>query len=263
MGVVSNGVGMYYLRVLLVGFGFCLFGLIGVLGNVIFIPIVLLHLQRHRGIQFFARDLVRWSWFLYLQVLRLTGVISYESRFTYHDSKGQIIVANHPSLLDVVFLLAYIPRANCVLKEGLQRNIFLRFAIRACGYIANSSTENFLNQSIKVLHNQENLIVFPEGTRTKTQIYFHKAVSYLAIHGAKSIKMLYIDARQDALRKEQSWYNVPARRLAYKIYDLGEQNLLNFEAGKTSPMRVRALHCLLNKIYQTQQKERNGAAKYD
>lgn len=263
MGMASGGVGMYYLRVFLVGFGFCLFGLVGLLGNVIFIPIVLLRLQRYKKIQFFSRDLVRWSWFLYLQGLRITGVISYESRITYYYRQKQLIIANHPSLLDVVFLLASIPRANCVVKESLQRNIFLQFAIKACGYIANSSTEALLEQSIKALNNQESLIIFPEGTRTKAEICFHKAVSYLAIHGAESIKMLYIDAHQNALKKEQKWYNLPTKRLTYKIYDLGEQNLLDFEINKTNPLRVRALHCLLNQIYQTQQKERNGTTKHD
>ena len=36
-----------------------------------------------------------------------------------------IIIANHPSLLDAVVLLARLPRAVCVMKGSLKRNIFV------------------------------------------------------------------------------------------------------------------------------------------
>lgn len=254
---------MYYLRVFLIGFGFVLFGLVGLLGNIIFIPIVLLGLYKYKNVRFFSRDLVRLSWFLYLQSLRVFGVITYSFDYKYQYKDRFLIIANHPSLLDVVFLLAHIRHANCIVKESLQRNIFLKFAIKASGYIANSTPEEFLEKSLQAFNEGETLIIFPEGTRTKKEINFHKAASYLAINGANYLEMLYIQNHQYALKKGQKWYNVPKDKLAYKIYSLGEKNLLEFENQKPNPLRVRGLHKLLNQVYQSQQKDKNGTTSND
>ncbi len=48
------------------------------------------------------------------------GVLSYE----FHGAErlgrpGQIILANHPSLIDVVFLIGFTPQATCIVKEAL------------------------------------------------------------------------------------------------------------------------------------------------
>lgn len=260
---MSGGSGMYYLRVFLIGLGFSLFGLVGILGNFVFLPIVYLRFNRYATVRFFTRDLVRWSWFLYLQSLRICGVISYSFDYKYRHQNKLLIICNHPSLLDVVFLLAYIPRANCIVKADLKKNIFLRFAIEASGYIANANPEDFLEKSIESLNQSETLIIFPEGTRTKSEINFHKATSYLAINGAEKIEMLYIQSYQNALKKGQKWYNVSSEKLRYRIYSLGEKNLLNFDTQKPNPLRVRQLHKCLNEIYQTQQKEQNGTTSYE
>lgn len=260
---MNIGSGMYYLRVFLIGFGFVLFGLVGLLGNIVFIPIVMFKLYKYKSVRFFSRDLVRLSWYLYLQSLRIFGVITYAFDYKYHYKDRLLIIANHPSLLDVVFLLAHIRHANCIVKESLQRNIFLKFAIRASGYIANSTPEYFLEKSLDAFNEGETLIIFPEGTRTKKEINFHKAASYLAINGANFLEMLYIQDYQYALKKGQKWYNVSKDKLAYKIYSLGKKNLLEFETKKTNPLRVRDLHKLLNQVYQSQQKETNGKTSHD
>lgn len=254
------GCGMH--RVLLIGFGFCIFGLVSILGNLIFIPIVVLRLERYVCVRLFARDLVRWSWFLYLQSLRICRIVSYDFDFKLTQQKKLLIIANHPSLLDVVFLLAHIPRANCVVKSELQKNIFLRFAIKASGYIPNTNSEEFLEKSAQALDENKPLILFPEGTRTQQEIKFHKAGSYLAIHHAYNIQMLYIQFYQQALKKGQKWYNAPSDRLQYKIYSLGEKNLLDFNVNMPNPLRVRELHKFLNSLYQNHQKEKNATAKY-
>lgn len=260
---MKSGNGMYYLRVFLIGFGFVLFGLVGLLGNIIFIPIVSLGLYKYKKVRFFSRDLVRLSWYLYLQSLKIFGVITYTFDYTYHHKNRLLIIANHPSLLDVVFLLAHIRHANCIVKESLQKNIFLKFAIKASGYIANSTPEEFLEKSMQAFSEGEALIIFPEGTRTKKEINFHKAASYLAINGANYLEMLYIQNYQYALKKGQKWYNVPKDKLAYKIYSLGEKNLLEYENQKPNPLRVRDLHKLLNQVYQSQQKDKNGTTGND
>ncbi len=76
-----------------------------------------------------------------------------------------VIIANHPSLLDVVLLVARFKRANCIVKRDLANNIFLFGAIRASGYIVNKENEATLNESAAALNNGERLIIFPEGMK--------------------------------------------------------------------------------------------------
>ena len=113
------------MKVVSVGFLFLLFGIICLFGNLIFIPIILLNLQRFRVIKNFSRFLVRISWNFFL---KCTEIFGYQSS-NYHilqnlNGLNSMIICNHPSLLDVVFFLAKVKNANCVVKKELKKNIF-------------------------------------------------------------------------------------------------------------------------------------------
>lgn len=162
---------------------------------------------------------------------------------------SQIIIANHPSLLDVVLLLANIPHINCVVKASLSKNIFLFGAIKASGYILNTANEELLQKSIESLKSGESLLIFPEGTRTKDKISFHKAASYIAIHGAKSLSAIFIKMHPKSLQKDSKWYNTPAQTLHYEISLESQIILDDFAKDKSDSLRVRALHEYLGNLY--------------
>lgn len=51
------------------------------------------------------------------------------------QAKGMVVIANHPTLIDVVVLISLMPNAGCIVKQGLWRNPFLRGVVSAAGYI--------------------------------------------------------------------------------------------------------------------------------
>ena len=51
--------------------------------------------------------------------------------------EGLLVLANHPTLIDVVLLVALLPDADCVVKRAVARNPFMRATVRAAGYIVN------------------------------------------------------------------------------------------------------------------------------
>jgi hypothetical protein len=51
------------------------------------------------------------------------------------SQRGQLIVANHPTLLDALLLMSPMPQADCVAKERYYRHPFLGSAARGAGYI--------------------------------------------------------------------------------------------------------------------------------
>jgi hypothetical protein len=53
-----------------------------------------------------------------LQILRLID-LEVKGVEKFQDGAGRLIVANHPSLLDVVLLMALVRRAQCVVKKEL------------------------------------------------------------------------------------------------------------------------------------------------
>ena len=237
-------------RIALIALCFVLFGLICLVGNLFFIPLILLGLQRFAPIQNLSRDIVRFSWGFFLWCVKILGVIDYKySGFDKLDSaqKSHILIANHPSLLDVVLIIARIRHINCVVKDSLRQNPFLFAAIKASGYIR--ADESLLENSLSALYNGESLLIFPEGTRTKDSIIFHKAASYIAINGAKNLAVIFIKMRPLALKKGEKWYDTPREKLKYDIALREILDLQIFAKGISNPLRVRKLHSTLSDIY--------------
>ncbi len=56
----------------------------------------------------------------FVELMRCLGILTYsvKDRETYNQP-GQLILANHPSLIDVVFLIGFIRQADCVIKSSL------------------------------------------------------------------------------------------------------------------------------------------------
>lgn len=240
---------MNFLRILLIGFLFSWFGLICLIGNLFFIPIVFLRLNKISHLKNFSRDLVYCAWKFFIFCTKILGGLRYEFKdFNQLGKKSQLIVCNHPSLLDVVLLLSKIRRINCVVKAQLGKNIFLYPAIKACGYILNTENEELLHKSLEVLK-EESLLIFPEGTRTKEKIIFYKAAFYIAIHSAKWLTPVFIQMNPKALQKGVKWYHTPKNKINYKIYVGNNIKLDEYLTQNTNAIRVRSLHKEMMQIY--------------
>lgn len=90
-----------------------------------------------------------------------------EHRERLKDLHSKVIIANHPSLLDVVMLVSIIPNADCIVKGSLVKNKFMSGIINSI-YIPNcQSFDDQVKLSTESIHDGNCLIVFPEGTRTR------------------------------------------------------------------------------------------------
>ena len=78
-----------------------------------------------------------------------------------------IAAPNHTSLWDVVFIIARLPSAVCIMKKQILHNIILGGGARLAGYIANDSITLMIRNASKSLDEGGQLLLFPEGTRTK------------------------------------------------------------------------------------------------
>lgn len=166
-----------------------------------------------------SRLLIAGVFRFYLQLLRWLGLISYEwQNMERLRQPGQLIIANHPSLLDVVFIIAFAGDASCVVKGSLWRNPFTAIIVRAANYISNAQGDLFM-ACVDCLRRGESLIVFPEGTRSRPgePLHFHRGPSNLALSTGLPVTPVVIRCEPAVLLKHQKWYNIPASPPHYTL----------------------------------------------
>ncbi len=158
-----------------------------------------------------SRKAIAGAFRLYIRFMKLCGLLTYEIRGKEHmPSGGQLVIANHPSLLDVVFLYSIIPNANCIVRDGLLRNTFTGPPIKAARFICND-TPNVIAESVDALQYDSPLIVFPEGTRGAPDkpIRFQRGAANIALTAKCDVHPAVIQCDPPTLMKHQKWYNIP------------------------------------------------------
>lgn len=80
-----------------------------------------------------------------------------------------VLVANHPSLLDALLLLAIVPNTICVMKASLLDNPLLGASARLAGFIRNSDPFDMIAHAKEGLGEGTNILLFPEGTRSNSR----------------------------------------------------------------------------------------------
>lgn len=231
-------------RLLATALGFVIFGVCGCL----FKPILWWHTRQSDSgslkNQLQARKLVCGSWRWFTHYLIKTGIV--EAHFHGFDKlgrQGQLILANHPSLLDVVFILSRVPHANCIVKTDLLHNPSMNSQIRACGYLPNSEDMDLVENVHRILQTQC-LLIFPEGTRTAWdgQVRFHRGAVSMGLRSAQIITPIRIVMSPPNYKKGQKWYAIPQQKPVYHFIvgeDINPQTYLN---EKPLPLAARRLN---------------------
>ena len=219
-GPLSSPLGRAW-RVLATGISFAAFGLGGLLLGGLALPLISLFSRDPRTRVVRSRSLIGCAFRAFIGLMRTMGVLTWEIRDGQRLSRsGLLVLANHPTLLDVVFLAALVPNANCVVKTSLARNPFTRGPVRAAGFLFNDEGAGLVADCIESLRSGDNLILFPEGTRTPEGIElgaFQRGAANIAVRGRRAITPVLIRCDPPTLKKGQSWYNVPLCRMHFSL----------------------------------------------
>lgn len=130
-----------------------------------------------------------------------------------------IIIANHPSLLDAVVLLARLPRAVCVMKGSLKRNILFGPMARLSGYVSNDDPMTLIRQTCDELASGAQILIFPEGTRTRTYPVnpFSEATAFIAARSGVPVQALFIEFSSPYLGKAWPLFRRPVLPLCITV----------------------------------------------
>jgi 1-acyl-sn-glycerol-3-phosphate acyltransferase len=130
-----------------------------------------------------------------------------------------IVAANHPCLLDAVLMVSQLPRAVCLMKGSLARNIIFSGTARLAGYINNKSGLGLIKKCEERLKEGANLLVFPEGTRTVggKLLPFKMGFALVAVLTRSPVQTIIITADSNCLGKGWPLFKKPAFPVRYSL----------------------------------------------
>jgi len=233
-------------RVLATGFCFAVFGFGGIVLTLLILPIQRFlepcEFKRKQK----ARLTVHYSFKFFVALMHYTGAIhfSVQDKQKFHDLRGQLVLANHPSLIDVVVLISVIKNADCVVKAHLFKNPFMRGVIKGTGYISNEDPQELLNDCEASLAAGNNLIIFPEGTRTTPgeQLKFKRGAANIAARCKAPITSVLISMKPSTLTKGTPWYCVAATKAHFEMRFATDRFTFNDTFNNEQPaMQARQL----------------------
>ena len=213
----------WFWRLFVTGIAFNLFWLGGLVMTIVYFPILNLIIRDPEKRASVVQKTIHGSFRWYIWIVKTIGVLSLnvENSEYLKDVKGTLIIANHPTLLDTVFLMGQMDRAQCIVKHELWDNFFVGGVMRAANYIRNDrDPEKLIEDCVAVLKRGENLIIFPEGTRTRPDELLGKlqrGVANVALNSDAPILPVIIHCNHTTLSKGQPWYRIPPTKLAFNI----------------------------------------------
>jgi len=200
---------------------FAAFGLGGLLLGITVLPLILLLVRNPVRRRYLTRSVAGRAQKLFVFLMRSLGVLDYEITGLEHINAAQnyLILANHPSLIDVIFLLSVFPNADCVIKAQLRRNTFIGPLLSATDYIVNTDPVALFEKSVERLRGGSSLILFPEGTRTEPgkPLTFLPGAAAIAARTDCLCLPVMIRCTPTTLTKADRWYQVPSRKVWFEM----------------------------------------------
>ncbi len=247
----------YAWRLFATGLSFAVFGIGGFLLWVVFFPVLGLvpgpPEQKIRRGQY----CVHLSFYFFIGLMHRLGIMDYHiNGLEKLNRPGQLIVANHPTLVDIVFLISRIPYASCIVKDSLWRNPFMRGPIINAGYISNGDSEQMIRDCVKRLKEGGIIIVFPEGTRSvEGQAYkFQRGAARIALQANCILTPVTLSCHPSTLSKQDKWHQIPQRKFHLGM-SVGDDIVLeNFSRITPESIAVRRLNQHLQDYF-THQRE--------
>jgi len=234
---------------------FALFGVGGLLFGLVVLPGVRLFVRDSETRKQRTQQIISLGFSLFIGFMRAVRVLDYEVEGLAHlQVPGRLVVANHPSLIDVVFLIAFMRQVDCVVKQHLWRNPVTAMAVRQAGYISNAGGRELTRRCAERIRAGNRLIIFPEGTRTVPgkALNLQRGAAHIALQAGADIVPVTIRLREATLTKGEPWYHVPSRKIQISIHvgtPFHTQDYL--DAYDNMPTAARRLTADLSAYYST------------
>ena len=176
-----------------------------------------------------CQDVVGHGFRLFIGGMRNLRTLVFRPRSVELDlpEKPFVIIANHPTLIDVTAIMAVYPRICCVAKSELFQGMLAGSLLRACGHIEGGSgslTDGaiVIEQAEKRLAQGQPVLIFPEGTRSPAGGLgrFKPGAFEIALRAGVPIVPLLLTCEPPTLMKGLAWYALPKKTAMYNLKQL-------------------------------------------
>jgi 1-acyl-sn-glycerol-3-phosphate acyltransferase len=168
-----------------------------------------------------GRSAIAAGYRIFWHMARWAGMVQLHSSVldSLRDEPGLIVVANHPSMLDAMMLVARLPRSACIMKASLMRNPLLAPGAKLARYIRNDSPHGLVRLAVADLQQGGQLVMFPEGTRTTVPAVnpFHGGVTLIARLAGAPIQTVFIDTHSPYLCKGWPLWRLPPLPIVFSV----------------------------------------------
>lgn len=245
----------YYLnyawRVLATGVGFSLFGIGAMCLSYILIPILKLGVRNQQQKYHRAQHAISISFKIFISYMQLTRLATFEFRGfdKLQQDRGSVIVSNHPTLIDYVMIVSRLKNCDIIVKRALWDNWFLSGVVKTAGYIPNIETEVTFDAIAAKIAQGNNVLIFPEGTRTKPglPIKLQRGAAQIALRTRSPIRMVNISCQPTMLAKQNRWYRIPKTKSRFVLEVMELIDSTAFLPDTTLPLAARELTAYLQR----------------
>lgn len=208
-------------RRLKTGLCWVIFGLGGLGLSMTYFPYLRLTIRDGVARRLKARAMIARSFNFFAHAMERLGVMTIDrsSLSQMRSLKGAIIIANHPTILDYVLTASMLPEMDCLVKASLRHNFFLKHVIRAADYMSNDASLETLDEITRRLAAGENILIFPEGTRTRAGVpmKLKRGVAHAALRTGCPLAVVHIRSSHAWLNKDTQWYEIPPVRPSIRL----------------------------------------------
>lgn len=238
----------YLWRISVLAFCFAAFGIGGIFFNLLLFPVMRLlpgdeKIRRQR-----ARRVIGGCFAALVWTLRATGTMVLEVRNAerLRSIRHNLILANHPSYLDVVVLVALMPEVDCVVKQGLWDSPYFKGVVREARYISNADSDRLVDECANAITRGGALLIFPEGSRSVPgqPLAFQRGAARIALRANCEIVPVFIDCEPAGVWAKGFHLSHIARdrfHIKLEIKPPVRLNELGMAQGEPEPLAARRL----------------------
>jgi 1-acyl-sn-glycerol-3-phosphate acyltransferase len=218
-------------RVLFTGSAFLGFFSLAVLLSYLVLPLVAVATRDRVLRARRCRKVVATVWIYFHDYMRITRLLRYDAR--PHRERvsvpggPHVIVANHPTLVDVTALLSTLPDGVVVVKRALMRSPLVGPILRFCRHIDAGDGGAFAGvavyeQAMQHLREGTPVLLFPEGTRSPERGLgeFRLGAFQIACRAGVPLVQLLLRCEPPTLMRGQAWYEIPERTAELSLAQL-------------------------------------------